>query len=203
MTSNATPTEHSDRPTGRKEEGMKIVTVGRGNIGGGLADLWERAGHQVTRLGHEGGDLADAEVVLMAVPGGAVADALTKLKGAEGKMVIDATNLYGVQPPQGFSSNAEFIKSKTNGPTAKSFNLNFASLFTRLGEGRARPGNFWCGDDETRQVVEHLNRDAGYDPIYTGPLENASFQEGMVKFLFAISQGMGPFVYRFAPVDKL
>ncbi len=50
---------------------MKIVTIGRGNIGGGLADLWERAGHQVTRLGREGGDVSDADVgVLMAMPGG-------------------------------------------------------------------------------------------------------------------------------------
>jgi hypothetical protein len=35
---------------------MKITTIGRGNIGGGLANLWEAAGHDVTRLGREGGD---------------------------------------------------------------------------------------------------------------------------------------------------
>ena len=29
---------------------MKITTIGRGNIGGGLARLWEQAGHEVTRL---------------------------------------------------------------------------------------------------------------------------------------------------------
>jgi predicted dinucleotide-binding enzyme len=27
---------------------MKIATIGRGKIGGGLADLWEAAGHEVT-----------------------------------------------------------------------------------------------------------------------------------------------------------
>src|SRR5437016_602972 len=100
---------------------MKIVTIGRGNIGGGLADLWERAGHQVTRLGREGGDVSDADVVLMAMPGGAIAEAIAKLTGIDGRMMIDATNLYGVVPPAGFASNAEFVKSKTNGPTAKSF----------------------------------------------------------------------------------
>lgn len=36
---------------------MNITMIGRGNIGGGLADLWERAGHQVTRLGRGGGDV--------------------------------------------------------------------------------------------------------------------------------------------------
>jgi predicted dinucleotide-binding enzyme len=182
---------------------MRIVTVGRGNVGGGLADLWERAGHQVTRIGRDGGDVSDAEVVLMAMPGGAIAEALAKLGGIEGKMVIDATNLYGVVPPAGFPSNAEFVKSKTNGPTAKSFNVNFASLYPRVTGARARPSNLWCGDAETREVVEQLNRDAGYDPVYAGPIENAALQEGVVKIVFAISQGMGPFVYRMAPLEQL
>ncbi|MGP4048983.1 hypothetical protein [Streptomyces sp. 2A115] len=35
---------------------MNIAVIGRANIGGGPADLWERAGHQVTRLGRAGGD---------------------------------------------------------------------------------------------------------------------------------------------------
>jgi predicted dinucleotide-binding enzyme len=182
---------------------MKILTIGRGNVGGGLADLWDQAGHQVTRLGREGGDVSDADVVLLAMPGGAIAEAIASLTGIDGKMVIDATNLYGVVPPDGFPSNAEFVKSKTNGPTAKSFNVNFASLYPRLAGARARPGNLWCGDAETAEVVEQLNRDAGYDPIYAGPLENAALQEGMVKIVFAISEGMGPFVYRMAPIEEL
>ena len=32
---------------------MRITVFGKGNVGGGLADLWERAGHQVTRLGRQ------------------------------------------------------------------------------------------------------------------------------------------------------
>jgi 8-hydroxy-5-deazaflavin:NADPH oxidoreductase len=182
---------------------MRITALGRGNIGGGLADLWERAGHRVTRLGRDGGDASDAEVVLVAVPGASIAEALDKLTGAAGKTVIDATNLYGVVPPDGFSSNAEFVKSKTGGPTAKSFNLNFASLLGRLGEARVRPSNLWCGDEAARDVVEQLNRDAGYDPVYTGPIENAAAQEALVPVIIAISESMGPYVYRFAPVERL
>ncbi len=86
----------------------------------------------MTRIGHEGGDVSEVEAVLLAVPGGAVADALEGLEGIEGKTVIDATNRVGVEPPTGFASNAEYVKSKTNGPTAKSFNINFA----RAQEGR-------------------------------------------------------------------
>ncbi len=150
---------------------MRIAVIGRGHVGGGLADLWERAGHEVTRIGREGGDVSGAEVALVAVPGGAIGEALEKVKGLEGKTVIDATNLYGDLPPDGFPSNAEFVKSKAKGPTAKAFNLNFAALYPRLGEARARPSDLWCGDAEAREVVEQLNRDAGYDPVYMGPIE--------------------------------
>ena len=183
---------------------MKIAVVGRGNVGGGLADLWERAGHEVTRIGREGGDVSDAEAVVVAVPGGAIAEALDNVQGLEGKTVIDATNLANVDPPAGFSSNAEFVKSRTNGPTAKSFNINFAALYDRIGEAGSTPSNLWCGDEEARQVVEQLNRDAGYEPVYAGPLENAAAQENFLKLMFAINQGgMGRFFYRIAPPDQL
>jgi predicted dinucleotide-binding enzyme len=183
---------------------MRITVLGRGNVGGGLANLWEAAGHDVTRLGREGGDISDADVVLVAVPGNAVANALDSVKGIEGKTVIDATNRFGgVVPPDGFASNAEFVKSKTGGPTAKSFNVNFASLYPRLGQARARPGNLWCGDADARAVVEQLNRDAGYDPIYVGPIDRAAAQEALVTIVFYVSEGMGEFVYRMAPIEQI
>jgi 8-hydroxy-5-deazaflavin:NADPH oxidoreductase len=183
---------------------MKIAVVGRGNVGGGLADLWEKAGHEVSRMGREGGDVSEAEAVLVAVPGGTIAEALDNVQGIEGKTVIDATNLVGVDPPEGFSSNAEFVKSRTNGPTAKSFNTNFAALYERIGEARSTPSNLWCGDEEARQVVEQLNRDAGYEPVYAGPLENAALQENFLKLEFAINRGgLGRFLYRMVPPDQL
>jgi 8-hydroxy-5-deazaflavin:NADPH oxidoreductase len=182
---------------------MRITVVGRGNVGGGLADLWERAGHRVTRLGRDGGDVSDADVVLVAVPGGSIAEAFETLTGVQGKTVIDATNRMGVGAPNGFASNAEFVKSRTGGPTAKSFNINFASLYDHLGEARVRPSNLWCGDEGARMVVEELNRDAGYDPLCTGPLENASAQEGLLGVIFAISESIGLYVYRFAPIEQL
>ena len=182
---------------------MKIATIGKGNIGGGLGKLWEKAGHEVTLLGREGGDVSDADVVLLATPGGAVAEALGSVQGLEGKTVIDATNLIGAEPPDGFASNAEYVKSKTNGPTAKSFNLNFGRLFDQLGSARATPSNLWCGDEETREVVEQLNRDAGYEPVNCGPLENAGPQEQFIKLIFAMTEDIGVFFYRFAPPDQL
>ena len=183
---------------------MKIAVVGKGNVGGGLADLWERAGHEVTRIGRDGGDVSDAEAVLLAVPGRAIAETFEKVSGLEGKTVIDATNLIGAEPPEGFASNAEFVKSRTNGPTAKSFNINFAVLYDKLRDARATPSNIWCGDEEARATVEQLNRDAGYEPIYAGGLENSALQESFLKLVFAINQGgLGAFLYRMAPPDQL
>jgi predicted dinucleotide-binding enzyme len=31
----------------RKEDGVKITTIGRGNVGGGLTKLWSPKGHDV------------------------------------------------------------------------------------------------------------------------------------------------------------
>jgi predicted dinucleotide-binding enzyme len=110
----------------------------------------------------------------------------------------------GVEPPTGFSSNAEYVKSMTNGPTAKAFNTNFAALYDRIGEARSTPSNLWCGDEEARQVVEQLNRDAGYEPVYAGSLENAALQENFLKLVFEINRGgLGRFFYRMAPPDQL
>src|SRR5437667_2136459 len=102
---------------------MKIAVVGRGNVGGGLADRWEGAGHEVTRIGRGGGDVSDAEAVLVAVPGGSIAEALDGVQGIEGKTVVDATNLIGDEPPEGHSSNAEVAQARTNGPTAKAVSI--------------------------------------------------------------------------------
>ena len=184
---------------------MNITVIGRGNIGGGLADLWKGAGHQITRLGREGGDISASDVVLLAVPGPAVEAALSSFVGLGGKTVLDATNLYGDdRPPGGFSSNAEYVKSVTGGPTAKAFSSNFASLFGEIADTRARPSNLWAGDDETRSVVEQLSFDAGYEAVRLGGLGMAAAQEGLAATFFSIAQsGLGPFVYRMAPPEQL
>jgi len=182
---------------------MRIAVVGKGNVGGGLADRWERAGHEVSRIGKDGGDVSDADVVLLAVPGAAVPATFETVSGWDRKTVIDATNLFGGQPPDGYASNAEFVKSKTNGPTAKSFNLNFARLYDQIDAQSTKPSNLWSGDDEARDVVEQLNRDAGYDPAYVGALDKASVQELGMQLWSAVSQANGPFFYRIASPGEL
>ncbi|WP_346112289.1 hypothetical protein [Nonomuraea maheshkhaliensis] len=119
--------------------------------------------------------------------------------------MLDATNLYGgTRPPAGFSSNAEYVKSVTGGPTAKAFSTNFASLFGRVADARVRPSNLWSGDDEVQGVVSRLRLDAGYEAVRLGDPGMAATQEGLAGPMFAIAQsGLGQFVYRMAAPEQL
>ena len=182
---------------------MKITVIGRGNVGGGLARRWERAGHAVTALGQGGGDASDADVLVVAVPSGQIADALAGVAGLDGKVTIDATNVVRDRDER-FESLAHQIKSIVGGPTAKSFNLNFANVYDAIDEQRVRPSNLFAAEDGARAVTEQLNRDAGYDPVYVGGLETARMLEDTLGLLFRINQaGLGPFFYRFARPGEL
>ena len=160
---------------------MRITTVGRGTVGGGLAARWRSAGHDVTELGPDGGDASEADAVLVAVPSGAIDEALSRVTGLEGKVVIDATNDFGGIDEYGpfggrdesFPSLAHQVKARTNGPVAKSFNLNYSRIYDKIDEQDPRPGNLFAADDEARTLTEQLIRDAGFDPVYGGTLENA------------------------------
>jgi len=182
---------------------VKITTIGRGNVGGGLANLWRQAGHEVDELGSDGGDASGADVVVLATPFDAVADALGKVSGIEGKVVIDATNRIGTGPPEGFSSGAEHVKSITGGPTAKAFNLNFARLYNEIGNQRAAPSQLYAADGDARDLTERLIRDAGFDPVSAGGLDKAAMLEDAIGPIFAVSQEIGPFFYRMAPPGEL
>jgi 8-hydroxy-5-deazaflavin:NADPH oxidoreductase len=182
---------------------MNITVVGRGNVGGGLARLWQQAGHDVTALGREGGDASDADVVVVALPSGQVADGLAKVSGLEGKVTIDAMNAFGGRDEQ-FESLSHKVKSIVGGPTAKSFNINFAVLYDEIGKQRARPSNLFAAEDEARAVTEQLIRDAGYDPVYVGGLEQARALEDHMGLVGAIARGgLGQFFYRIAPPGDL
>jgi hypothetical protein len=141
---------------------MRITTVGRGTVGGGLAARWRSAGHEVTELGADGGDASEADAALVAVPLGAIDDALSRVTGLEGKVVIDATNDFGGIDEYGpfggreesFPSLAHQVKARTNGPVAKSFNLNYSRIYDKIDEQDPRPGNLFAADDEARTLTE-------------------------------------------------
>ena len=182
---------------------MNITVIGRGNIGGGLAKRWRAAGHEVQELGKEGGDASGADVVLVAVPSGQIADAIGKVTGLAGKTTIDATNAYAGRDEQ-FESLAHEVKSLVGGPTAKAFNVNFASLYDEIDGQRVRPSNVYAADEDAREAAEQLIRDAGYDPVSLGDLGQARTLEELGVVVVAASQSLGgPIFYRFARPGEL
>jgi 8-hydroxy-5-deazaflavin:NADPH oxidoreductase len=182
---------------------VRIAVVGRGNVGGGLAKRWRKAGHDVSEIGREGGSVSDAEVVLLAVPSAEIENALRAVDGIEGKTIVDATNHFRGERPD-FPSLAHQVKSITGGPVAKAFNLNFAAIYDEIDNQRATPGCLYCAEGEAREVTERLIRDAGYGPVNAGGLDNARTLEDGLAVLVAVSgAGGGPVFYRFGKPGEL
>ncbi len=178
---------------------MKITTVGRGNIGGGLARFWEQAGHEVTTLGHEGGDVSDADVVLIAVPSGSLGEALESVQragrqdGARRDQCVRGAQrqLRVARPPDQATTAARSRKHSTRTTRAST---------TRSRSSGNRPSCLYAADDEAREVTEQLIRDAGFDPVCVGGLENARALEDFVP---GVLGKIGIVFYRFAPPGEL
>jgi predicted dinucleotide-binding enzyme len=119
--------------------------------------------------------------------------------GLEGKIAIDAANAFHGRNEQ-YDSFAHEVKAHTNGPVAKAFNANFSPLYDRVAEQRLRPGCLYAAEDEARDVTEHLIRDAGYEPVSLGGIENARALEDFVPNVLA---KVGQVFYRFAPPGEL
>jgi len=74
------------------------------------------------------------------------------------------------------------------------------ALHHRIAEQRVRPGCLYAADDGAREVTEQLIRDAGYEPVSVGGLENARALEDFVP---GVLGKVGRVFYRFAPPGEL
>ncbi|MGW3769914.1 hypothetical protein [Actinomadura verrucosospora] len=182
---------------------MNITVIGRGRVGGGLARLWEKAGHQVRTLGRDGGDASDTDVVVVAVPGDTIAEALRRVTGLDGQVTIDATNLY-TERDSAFPSLAHQVKSVIGGPTAKSFSTVFAAAYDQITAQRVTPSNLYAAEPAAKDVTDRLIRDAGFDPVYVGDLDpGARLLEDSSGLTRALAGQIGPFFYRYAAPGEL
>jgi predicted dinucleotide-binding enzyme len=180
---------------------MNIVIIGRGNVGGGLAGLWRKAGHDVTALDRGGGGASGADVVA-AVPGPAISAALSTVPGLAGKIAIDAANACPSRN-EAFPSLAEEVRSVTGAPVAKSFNLTFAVLDDQIAAQRVPPGSFYVTEDGTRDITEQLITDAGHDPVPLGGLDKARAVEDLAWLLVAAMKDGTPVFCRLAVPGEL
>ncbi len=182
---------------------MKILVIGRGHVGGGLARLWRSRGYQVSALGREGGDASDADVVVVAVAAEQIPAALGAVTGLTAQPTIDACNIY-TERQDAFPSLSHQIKSIIGGPTAKAFSTNFAGIYEHIGEQRVAPSNLYAADGEARRYAEQLSVDAGYEPLYVGPLDpGARLLEDSSGLTRALAAQLGPFFHRYARPGQL
>jgi len=97
------------------------------------------------------------------------------------------------------------VKSIVDGPVAKAFNTNFADLYDQIDQQRVRPSNLYAAEDGAGEVAEQLSRDAGYEPVYVGGLEQAgTLEKHLIRLLGPTAQaGLGRFFYRYARPGEL
>ncbi len=189
---------------------MKIGIIGTGRMGSALGRRWSHAGHQVmfgSRTpekavelsekiggGAQGGTheqaVAEADVIVLAVPFGAARETLAALGDLGGKILLDITNDFAADDV----SSAEQIAAWThNGRTVKAFNTIFHTILTS--DKTSNLGAvFYVGDDDAaKATVGNLIRDAGFDPIDTGVLTDGHFLDTLLKLIIQLSnkQGIG------------
>jgi 8-hydroxy-5-deazaflavin:NADPH oxidoreductase len=179
---------------------MRIAVIGTGNIGGTLGTKWRAAGHDVvygSRSGPADGPggapvraigeaLADAEVVVLAVPGAAVAE-LVAAHGAAlaGKVVIDAANRMGA--PE-FNSRAAI--------TAAAPDVRYVRAFNTLGwENFADPvpsaALFFAADPDARAVADELIAAVGLEPAFVGDADATGTVDAVLPLWFALVRQRG------------
>ncbi len=178
---------------------MKIGIIGAGHIGGTVARLFVRAGHEVALSNSRGPEslgklvkelgprvhamsVQDAarfgEVVVLAVPW-RKPEALPSPDSVAGKIVIDAMNPYsasgGIVDLGEATSSEEVQKRLPGARLVKAFNtIYYQHLATR---GRSdlpveeRHAIFVAGDDAgAKRAVSKLIEEIGFGPVDTGGL---------------------------------
>lgn len=182
---------------------MRVTVIGRGNVGSGLGRLWSSSGHQVSLLGRDGGDATGADVIVVAVAAAHLREALDGIVGLAGQPTIDACNIYTDRDDADRSLSHQ-IQSVIGGPTAKAFSTNFARNYAEISTQRVPPGNLYAADDDARPFAEQLSADAGFAPVYVGPLDpGARLLEDSAGLTRALAAQLGPFFYRYAQPGQL
>jgi len=183
---------------------MKIVIIGKGNVGSALQSGLTPVGHQVRALGR-GEDVAQAvtsaDVVIFAVPFGEVQNVARQLgDAATGKVVIDATN--ALTPAMELAvdirstSGAEDLQKALPGAkVVKAFNTSFASAMATGEINGEKLAGLVAGDDaEAKAQVLSMVESVGFDPIDAGPLAAARLLEplAVLNIKLGFVQGYGP-----------
>jgi len=181
---------------------LKIGIIGVGHIGGTLASLWVKAGHEVllssrhpdelkglaqslgprARVGTPREAALFGDVVLISVPYGALPQIGRDLSHElAGKIVLDTGNPYpardgemAVQARRKGTgvASAEFLPGVR---LVRAFNaINYRDLASQAHRAGESAAIALAGDDqEALATAQRLVRDAGFEPVVVGPLSRA------------------------------
>lgn len=199
---------------------MNIAIIGTGNIGSGLAALLAKTKHSVVVTDRTGGTdlvaklqsqglsvraadvktaVANAEVIILAVPYGAVAGLAADANFAN-KIVVDATNpvtddFSGLQVGHTTSAAEEIAKVLPGARVVKAFNTVFAQIYEHgVNFGDTKVQTFIATDDaDAKAAVTKIATDAGFEARDAGPLKNARYIEPLgylnIQFGYMLGQG--------------
>jgi predicted dinucleotide-binding enzyme len=158
----------------------------------------EEAAHVADAAGASAGPsnqavVADADVVILAVPFDAVRGIVDELGAAlNGKVLVDVTNRFAPEQLDG-PSNAEQAQAMApNARVVKAFNTIFASHQADPAIDGIQLDGFVAGDDAAaKQQVLDLVGSLGFRPIDAGPLAMARALEGMGTLNIALNAANG------------
>lgn len=205
-------TAHALRPGSTK----KVITLlGTGNIGGGLARAWLRAGHdvrlavrdpmapEVVDLVEHGASVIPVEgagqatdVLAIAVPAAALAEVMKRVGDVSGTIIVDCTNGIGpgltMTAPAGTSSPEQLASLAAGARVVRAFNQQGAETLRDAKFDDQQAVSFVAGDDDdARQIVLALSNDIGLDSVDAGPLASARMLDHLTLVWLATSKAVG------------
>lgn len=198
---------------------MRIAVIGSGSVGSGLARGWSAAGHsvvigsrspeseRVTALVAEigggveaatpPGSVADADVIVLAVPWSAVEESISSLGDVSGRVFIDATNPFvrGLNLALGhkWSGGEQVAEWASGARVVKALNVVDSRLLAGGAlDGRQLDGRQIsipiAGDDaDAKQVASKLISDLGFDVVDAGALESSRLLEPLALLMIRLS----------------
>lgn len=193
--------------------GTKIAVLGAGKIGSTLGRKWVGAGNSVTfgvsdpngqhaqeikaDLGNQAAigtiaeALADAEVVVFAIPGPTMAETIAANAPAlTDKLVIDAANRMG-EPAA--NSLEDFRRHAPSARYVRAFNtLGWENFADPLFDGVVAD-LIYAGPEADRPLVERLIAEIGLHPVWLGDADQVGLVDSLLRvwFTLAIQRGLG------------
>ena len=180
----------------------KIGILGAGNVGRVLGTKWAMKGHNVTfgvRTPNKYKEITEEnrkisiktadevvkthDLLVLAPPGKEVGSILATFGDLTGKLIIDATNMYGMNKLEKQFPKAQF---------AKAFNTIGYNIMDQPQIKNDKVTLLYCGNDEKLLgITKDLVTDIGFDPFYIGDNTFATDLENFALLWIKMSRNIG------------